>query len=196
MSTPSLARMLKAWRRVTKSADPFLDGLTNRTLQRQLLLNGKSVGQTVGSALRRVTYHYWYHVGEIQAIRQMLGHTRLPDYVGDMEAVGPLPPRVMAGPALLAVGDRVKVFLGTASVGARPGGLTAPLVRIDRTPPIAASIGWSWMCLRRRLRAAHAPGLGAKSQPHPEGLQLDRPAPRRKAVLFLILAAVLWSTGG
>ena len=37
------------------------------------------MGQSVGSALRRVTYHYWYHTGEIQAIRQMLGHSNLAD---------------------------------------------------------------------------------------------------------------------
>jgi hypothetical protein len=34
--------------------------------------------------LLRNTYHYWYHTGEAAAIRQMLGHTRLPEYVGDI----------------------------------------------------------------------------------------------------------------
>ncbi len=92
MSTPVLAEMLRAWRRVTKSSDPYLDGLTSRSLQRPLPLNGKSVGQSVGSALRRVTYHYWYHIGEIQAIRQMLDHKRLPVYVGDIEGQAPYRP--------------------------------------------------------------------------------------------------------
>jgi len=61
-------------------------------LQEELLLDGKPVGQTVGSALRRITYHYWYHIGEIQAIRQMLGHKDLPEYVGDIEAEAPYRP--------------------------------------------------------------------------------------------------------
>jgi hypothetical protein len=29
-------------------------------------------------------YHYWFHCGEAHAIRQMLGHTDLPQFVGDM----------------------------------------------------------------------------------------------------------------
>ena len=92
MSTPSLREMLETWRAVTKAADPFLNSLTTETLQNDLLLNGESVGQTIGSALRRVTYHYWYHIGEIQAIRQMLGHTGLPEYVGNIEAEAPYRP--------------------------------------------------------------------------------------------------------
>ena len=29
-------------------------------------------------------YHYWYHLGEGLAIQQMLGHTDLPQFVGNM----------------------------------------------------------------------------------------------------------------
>lgn len=92
MSTPAFAEMLKAWRAVTKAADSFLDSLTTKALQRDLPLHGKSVGQSIGSAMRRVTYHYWYHIGEIQAIRQMLGHARLPVYVGNIEKQAPYRP--------------------------------------------------------------------------------------------------------
>lgn len=92
MSTPSLPEMLDIWRTITRAADPFLDGLTTATLQQDLLYDGKAVGQSIGSALRRVTYHYWFHNGEIQAIRQMLGHTNLPEYVGDIEAAAPYRP--------------------------------------------------------------------------------------------------------
>ena len=92
MSTPSLKEMLDTWNTVTLAADPFLDALTTEKLQTDLLLNGESVGQTIGSALRRVTYHYWYHIGEIQAIRQMLAHKNLPEYVGDIEGEAPYRP--------------------------------------------------------------------------------------------------------
>jgi hypothetical protein len=89
MSTPGLSGMLKAWRAVAKAADPYLDALSTRALQRDLPVDGKLSGQSVGSALRRVTYHYWYHIGEIQAIRQMLGHARHPTYVGNIEGRAP-----------------------------------------------------------------------------------------------------------
>ena len=85
MNTPSFKEMIETWYAVTQAADLFLDTFTTETLQNDLLLNGESVGQTIGSAMRRVTYHYWYHIGEIQAIRQMLGHKNLPEYVGDIE---------------------------------------------------------------------------------------------------------------
>jgi len=92
MSTPPLAGMLKAWRAVTRAADPYLDFLTTRDLRRDLPLNGKRSGQSAGSAMRRVTYHYWYHIGESQAIRQMLGHQKLPVYVGNIEGRAPYRP--------------------------------------------------------------------------------------------------------
>ncbi len=92
MSTPSFQEMLDTWRQASAAADPFLDGLTTEGLQAGLLVDGKAVGQSVGSALRRITYHYWYHTGEVQAIRQMLGHNNLPEYVGDIETEAPYRP--------------------------------------------------------------------------------------------------------
>ena len=92
MSTPSLGEVLDIWRTVTQAADPFLDTLTTHSLQAELLHKSRAVGQSYGSALRRITYHYWYHTGEIQAIRQMLGQANLPEYVGDIEIEAPYRP--------------------------------------------------------------------------------------------------------
>ena len=92
MNTPSLKEMLEIWNTVTKAADAYLDSLTTDILLTDLLLNGEPVGQSRGSALRRITYHYWYHIGEIQAIRQMLNHAGLPEYVGDIETEAPYRP--------------------------------------------------------------------------------------------------------
>lgn len=92
MSTPSFKEMLGIWQTITKAADPFLDTLTTDALQKDLLRNGKPVGQSFGSALQRITYHYWYHTGEVQAIRQMLGHNDLAEYVGDIETEAPYRP--------------------------------------------------------------------------------------------------------
>jgi len=44
---------------------------------------------SVGSRLQRTTYHYWFHTGEVLAIRQMLGHRDLPEFVGDIEGEAP-----------------------------------------------------------------------------------------------------------
>jgi hypothetical protein len=85
MSTPSLKEMMETWYTVTKAAEPYLDSLTTEILLTDLLLNGEAVGQTRGSALRRITYHYWFHLGEILALRQMIGGKDLPEYVGDIE---------------------------------------------------------------------------------------------------------------
>jgi hypothetical protein len=92
MSTPSLREMLEAWRKLTSAADPFLDKLGTADLERDLPRDGKPSGQTLGSAIQRLTYHYWFHIGEIQAIRQMLGQREqreLPEYVGDIEKEAP-----------------------------------------------------------------------------------------------------------
>lgn len=92
MSTPSLKEMLAAWRKVTRASTSFLEALDSTALSVELLRKGKPVGQTLGSAMHRITYHYWYHIGEIQAIRQMLGHQKLPVYVGNIERQAPFRP--------------------------------------------------------------------------------------------------------
>ena len=92
MSTPSLKEMLETWHTVTKASEPYLDSLTTETLLTNLLLNGELTRQTRGSALRRITYHYWFHLGEILAIRQMIGGKDLPEYVGDIEGEAPYCP--------------------------------------------------------------------------------------------------------
>jgi len=45
-----------------------------------------------GSLLQRTIYHDWYHTGENMAIRQLLGHTRLPDFVGNSDDEAPYRP--------------------------------------------------------------------------------------------------------
>jgi DinB superfamily len=92
MTTPSLKAMRAAWNRLTKESDPYLDSLTTRAFRRDLPRGGKPSGQTFGDAIRRMTFHYWFHMGEILSIRQMLGQKRLPEYVGNLEAMAPYRP--------------------------------------------------------------------------------------------------------
>jgi DinB superfamily len=77
---PPLAEAWAWWRTATAAADPYLDALAGAALTRRW--PRESSKETPGTKLHRTTYHYWFHLGESQAIRQMLGHTRLPDFVG------------------------------------------------------------------------------------------------------------------
>jgi uncharacterized damage-inducible protein DinB len=85
-STPSLKEMWVVWHRVTAEADKYLDILTPAIMQNFLLRDGKPVGESIGTLLMRNIYHYWYHTGEASAVRQMLGHAKVPEFVGDMSA--------------------------------------------------------------------------------------------------------------
>lgn len=89
MSTPLLSETRAQWRAVTQEVERFQDRFTAETLLLDLPNRGRSIGQSYGSALLRVLYHYWYHTGETQAIRQMLEEHGLPEYVGDLEKEAP-----------------------------------------------------------------------------------------------------------
>ena len=83
-STPALGEMWAVWRKVTAAADEYLDTLTPEKLPGFLTRDGKPVDENIGTLLMRNIYHYWYHTGEASAVRQMLGHTDLPEFVGDI----------------------------------------------------------------------------------------------------------------
>jgi len=82
-STPPLEEMWSAWRTVTGAADKYLDTLTTDVLTTRFEWKGEPMQESVGTMLQRVIFHYWYHIGESQAVRQLLGHTNLPEFVGD-----------------------------------------------------------------------------------------------------------------
>ena len=91
-STPALEEVLAAWKAITKAADPWLNKLTSSKLQEHVISNGKQIDRIYGNLLQRVIYHYWYHIGENLAIRQQLGHTRLPQFVGAIDSKAPYQP--------------------------------------------------------------------------------------------------------
>jgi len=91
-STPALDEMQQAWQTVTRAADLWLDTVTTAGLQ-QLFSNPAADWTTsFGNLLQRVIYHYWYHTGENMAMRQMLGHSDLVDFVGDLDSEAPYRP--------------------------------------------------------------------------------------------------------
>ena len=91
-SSPLLADIWQAWHTITQAADPWLDAVTTEKLDSPVVFNGEPLGTNWGSLLLRVIYHYWYHTGENLAIRQNLGHTNLPDFVGDIDTEAPYRP--------------------------------------------------------------------------------------------------------
>lgn len=91
-TTPPLDRVLDAWRAITTLADEFLDGITAADLSRPVMSRGKPTARIYGNLLQRTIYHYWYHTGETMAIRQQLGHERLPQFVGNIDDHAPYRP--------------------------------------------------------------------------------------------------------
>ena len=93
-SQPELDRVLEAWHTITAAADPWLDTLTTGQLfaQHTFTFEGQQQSFNFGTLMQRVIYHYWYHTGENLAIRQVLGHKNLPEFVGNIDDEAPYLP--------------------------------------------------------------------------------------------------------
>ncbi len=91
-STPPLDEMWQAWNAVTEVANIFLETITTEMLTTHIVSKGRNSPETIGTMLHRNTYHYWYHLGESQAIRQLLGHEKLGQFVGNIGAEAPYTP--------------------------------------------------------------------------------------------------------
>jgi hypothetical protein len=93
-STPPLEEVWAAWHTITEAADHWLDRLTTSNLLQphEFVVDGERIEFTFGNLMQRVIYHYWYHTGESMAIRQMLGHTDLPEFVGNIDDEAPYHP--------------------------------------------------------------------------------------------------------
>ncbi len=90
--TPDLETVWPAWETITAAVDPWLDTLTPALLSQEHTRYRSEETYTFGSLLQRVIYHYWYHTGEIMAIRQLLGHRDLPEFVGNIDEEAPYLP--------------------------------------------------------------------------------------------------------
>jgi hypothetical protein len=101
-STPPLSQALATWRAVVEAADPALDDLDTRALEAWLPRTRQPQTRTVGSTVQRVTYHYWFHIGEIISIRQVLGHAGVPEFVGDIDGEAPYRPEPLPVVRVLA----------------------------------------------------------------------------------------------
>ncbi|MDD9955528.1 MAG: DinB family protein [Anaerolineaceae bacterium] len=87
-SEPPPDEMWEAWRRITAMADPWLDALTTERMS-DYLAGDVRREEDIGTRLLRINYHYWFHLGEALALRQLLaGESQqpLPEFVGSMAA--------------------------------------------------------------------------------------------------------------
>jgi hypothetical protein len=84
---PPLREMWTAWHKIVDEANLYLDKLTSETLLSHVIVDNQPQVESLGTKMRRTTYHYWFHLGEASAIRQLLGHTELPQFVGDISRV-------------------------------------------------------------------------------------------------------------
>jgi hypothetical protein len=91
-SSPPLERVLAAWTAITAEADAWLERVTCDVLESHVVSGGRQIQRRHGDLLQRVIYHYWFHIGENAAIRQMLGHDRLPQFVGSIDRKAPYRP--------------------------------------------------------------------------------------------------------
>ena len=88
-STPSIKEMLNDWKLVTLQSDKYLFKLDENSIRSKLVVAGNPKTYVIGNMLQRLIYHYWYHLGESQAVRQLLDHKNLPSFVGDLETIAP-----------------------------------------------------------------------------------------------------------
>jgi hypothetical protein len=94
-STPPLDEMWQAWHAVTEAANAYLETITTEMLTTHIMSKGRQSPETIGTMLHRNTYHYWYHLGESQAIRQLLKHEKLGQFVGNIGDEAPYTPEAI-----------------------------------------------------------------------------------------------------
>ena len=83
-SSPQLQEMRSAWETITGIADDYLDAMTAEQMKEHFQWQGKALHENIGTMLMRNTYHYWFHTGQALVVRKLLGHSNLPEFVGDM----------------------------------------------------------------------------------------------------------------
>jgi hypothetical protein len=91
-TTPRLSETLAAWQAIAGDTDAWLDEQTSDSLAVTPIRRKRPMATTFGNRLQRTIYHYWFHNGENQAIRQQLGHAKLAQFVGNIDAEAPYRP--------------------------------------------------------------------------------------------------------
>ena len=88
-SRPPRAPVRAARRQITAAAVVWRATATSDALLTGPVRRGRPAATSLGNRLQRTIYHYWYHQGENQAIRQQRGHARPPQFVGNIDDEAP-----------------------------------------------------------------------------------------------------------
>ena len=64
---------MSLWQDACKESDTWLQAATSKSLQ-QVSSRFSPEKESWGTLLVRCIFHTWYHMGEINSIRQILGH--------------------------------------------------------------------------------------------------------------------------
>lgn len=81
-STPDLEDIVARYEAAVSAADVFLDSLTDEGLRAHLKREGEPMRDNIGTLLTRYTMHDFYHIGEVLALRQVMGHENLAQLPG------------------------------------------------------------------------------------------------------------------
>lgn len=92
-STPKLSEMRALWEQVIEAADARLASLTVDDLLGDVNYFGMEYPENLGSVLQRTNNHYFYHMGEVAAVRQLLDHTGYPEVMAEEGAMDYYPER-------------------------------------------------------------------------------------------------------
>ncbi len=80
-SQPPLEEVMALWRAACEAANPLLHAADEESLRQPVIAPGSAgMRENMGMLIVRNIFHYWCHIGEISAIRQVLGH-RPPQFV-------------------------------------------------------------------------------------------------------------------
>ncbi len=79
-SVPDFQQALADWREVTRATEPYLKSLSAGALAR----HPDTSEENLGTRVVRCLMHYWSHIGEICAIRTLLGIAG-PQFVGSLQ---------------------------------------------------------------------------------------------------------------
>ena len=80
-SQPPLEEVMALWRAACEAADALLHAADEESLRQPIIApDPAGMRENLGMLITRNIFHYWSHIGEISAIRQMLGH-RPPQFV-------------------------------------------------------------------------------------------------------------------
>ena len=88
-TTPPLDEVFDMWHKVMPVANQYLATLTEPDMTTFLKFrNGRTFWDDIGTTILRHTWHYWYHLGEMQALRSGMRHKNMPPYIGKMAGFG------------------------------------------------------------------------------------------------------------